>query len=40
MDAHEVVAHPTLEQILEADAWARRHALESTGNLSGEHAKV
>jgi 1-deoxy-D-xylulose-5-phosphate reductoisomerase len=26
MDAHEVVAHPTLEQILEADAWARREA--------------
>ncbi len=24
MDAHKVVAHPTLEQILEADAWARR----------------
>ena len=26
MDAHTVVAHPTLEQILEADAWARREA--------------
>ena len=26
MDAHHVVAHPTLEQILEADAWARREA--------------
>ena len=24
MDAHQVVSHPTLEQILEADAWARR----------------
>ncbi len=24
MDAHKVVSHPTLEQILEADAWARR----------------
>lgn len=23
MDAHQLVAHPTLEQILEADAWAR-----------------
>ncbi len=23
MNAHEVVSHPTLEQILEADAWAR-----------------
>ena len=23
MDAHSVVTHPTLEQILEADAWAR-----------------
>ncbi len=26
MDAHTVVEHPTLEQILEADAWARREA--------------
>ena len=26
MDAHEVVLHPTLEQILEADHWARRTA--------------
>jgi 1-deoxy-D-xylulose-5-phosphate reductoisomerase len=26
MDAHEVVSHPTLEQILAADAWARREA--------------
>jgi len=26
MAAHQVVAHPTLEQILEADAWARREA--------------
>lgn len=26
MDAHEVVSHPTLEKILEADAWARREA--------------
>jgi 1-deoxy-D-xylulose-5-phosphate reductoisomerase len=26
MEAHSVVAHPTLEQILEADAWARRAA--------------
>jgi len=25
MDAHKVILHPTLEQILEADAWARRH---------------
>jgi 1-deoxy-D-xylulose-5-phosphate reductoisomerase len=24
MDAHQVVSHPTLEQILEADHWARR----------------
>jgi 1-deoxy-D-xylulose-5-phosphate reductoisomerase len=24
MDAHKVVAHPTLDQILESDAWARR----------------
>jgi 1-deoxy-D-xylulose-5-phosphate reductoisomerase len=26
MDAHKVLAHPTLEQILEADAWARQEA--------------
>jgi 1-deoxy-D-xylulose-5-phosphate reductoisomerase len=26
MDAHRVVAHPSLDQILEADAWARREA--------------
>jgi len=26
MDAHAVVANPTLEQVLEADAWARREA--------------
>jgi 1-deoxy-D-xylulose-5-phosphate reductoisomerase len=26
LDAHEVVLHPTLEQILEADHWARRTA--------------
>jgi 1-deoxy-D-xylulose-5-phosphate reductoisomerase len=26
MDTHKVISHPTLEQILEADAWARRTA--------------
>jgi len=26
MDAHQTVVHPTLEQILAADAWARRSA--------------
>jgi 1-deoxy-D-xylulose-5-phosphate reductoisomerase len=26
MDAHQVVAHPTLEHILAADAWARSEA--------------
>jgi 1-deoxy-D-xylulose-5-phosphate reductoisomerase len=26
MDAHQVVTHPSLEEILEADAWARRSA--------------
>jgi 1-deoxy-D-xylulose-5-phosphate reductoisomerase len=26
MDAHHVTSHPTLEQVLEADAWARREA--------------
>ena len=25
MDAHERIEHPTLEQILEVDAWAREH---------------
>jgi 1-deoxy-D-xylulose-5-phosphate reductoisomerase len=29
MDAHKVVPHPTLEQILEADAWARKEAVLS-----------
>jgi 1-deoxy-D-xylulose-5-phosphate reductoisomerase len=29
MDAHQVVPHATLEQILEADAWARRAAAVS-----------
>src|SRR6185436_10191631 len=28
MDAHQVVPHPALEQILEADAWARQAALK------------
>jgi 1-deoxy-D-xylulose-5-phosphate reductoisomerase len=28
MDAHQVVLHPTLEHILEADLWARNAALE------------
>jgi 1-deoxy-D-xylulose-5-phosphate reductoisomerase len=26
MDRHQLVTHPTLDQILEADAWARREA--------------
>jgi 1-deoxy-D-xylulose-5-phosphate reductoisomerase len=26
MDAHQVVSHPTLEQILAADTWARQEA--------------
>ena len=26
MDAHKVVSHPSLDEILDADAWARRHA--------------
>jgi len=29
MDAHQVVSHPTLEQILAADAWARRTAAQA-----------
>jgi 1-deoxy-D-xylulose-5-phosphate reductoisomerase len=32
MDAHKVVLHPTLEQILEADALARREALIMTND--------
>jgi 1-deoxy-D-xylulose-5-phosphate reductoisomerase len=28
MDAHKTIAHPKLEQILEADAWARQEALK------------
>jgi 1-deoxy-D-xylulose-5-phosphate reductoisomerase len=28
MDAHKVILHPTLEQILEADAWARQEAIK------------
>lgn len=27
MDTHKIVEHPSLEQILAADAWARQHAL-------------
>jgi 1-deoxy-D-xylulose-5-phosphate reductoisomerase len=27
MDAHKIISHPTLEQILEADAWARKNSL-------------
>jgi 1-deoxy-D-xylulose-5-phosphate reductoisomerase len=33
MEAHRVVEHPTLEQILEADAWARREA----GKMTNDH---
>jgi len=29
MDAHQVVAHPTLEQIIGADTWARANTLRS-----------
>jgi 1-deoxy-D-xylulose-5-phosphate reductoisomerase len=32
MDAHQMVAHPTLEQILEADTWARAEALIMTND--------
>jgi len=34
MDAHKVIAHPTLEQILEADAWARREAAKHEFSFS------
>jgi 1-deoxy-D-xylulose-5-phosphate reductoisomerase len=27
MDAHQVVEHPSLEEILRADGWARENAL-------------
>jgi 1-deoxy-D-xylulose-5-phosphate reductoisomerase len=29
MERHRTVPHPTLEQILEADAWARAEAVRS-----------
>jgi 1-deoxy-D-xylulose-5-phosphate reductoisomerase len=29
MTAHQVIAHPNLEALIEADAWARRTAVES-----------
>jgi 1-deoxy-D-xylulose-5-phosphate reductoisomerase len=29
MDSHQVVTHPTLEQILQADAWARSEASQA-----------
>ena len=29
MERHRVVAHPSLEQILEADAWSRKEAMDS-----------
>jgi 1-deoxy-D-xylulose-5-phosphate reductoisomerase len=32
MEAHQVVSHPTLEQILAADAWARKEALKMTND--------
>ncbi len=30
MEAHKVVEHPTLEKILEADAWARKRAAQTS----------
>jgi 1-deoxy-D-xylulose-5-phosphate reductoisomerase len=27
MERHRVIEHPTLEQILEADSWARKEAV-------------
>jgi hypothetical protein len=38
MDAHKTIAHPTLEQILEADAWARREAAKHEFSLSSSPA--
>ena len=38
MDAHKTVAHPALEQILEADAWARREAAKHKISLSPSSA--
>ncbi len=28
METHRIIEHPTLEQILEADAWARESTLK------------
>jgi 1-deoxy-D-xylulose-5-phosphate reductoisomerase len=36
MDAHKIVSHPTLEQILEADDWARRVSLEFNLQVVGK----
>jgi 1-deoxy-D-xylulose-5-phosphate reductoisomerase len=33
MDRHIVVSHPSLEEVLEADAWARREALQVAQQL-------
>ena len=33
MAAHQTMAHPALEQILEADAWARRAAAEISAEI-------
>jgi 1-deoxy-D-xylulose-5-phosphate reductoisomerase len=36
MDAHQVLEHPSLGQVLQADAWAREHAAKLTsGALAG-----
>jgi 1-deoxy-D-xylulose-5-phosphate reductoisomerase len=38
MDAHKTITHPTLEQILEADTWARREAAKHEFSLSSSSA--
>jgi 1-deoxy-D-xylulose-5-phosphate reductoisomerase len=36
MDAHELIAHPSLPQILDADQWARREAAEMVKSFHSE----
>ena len=36
LNAHKVIPHPTLEQILEADTWARKQSNASLGDVKGQ----
>lgn len=40
MRAHALVAHPTLDEILEADAWAREHAARALESGTGGARRV